>query len=94
MNASHVSLRDDFAVSCPELDAAVEIAQATPGTLGARMMGGGFGGSILALVRRDALGALSARLAADYPARTGRQGQLIVCALDGQTGMRRALDSA
>jgi galactokinase len=57
-------------------------------------MGGGFGGSILALVRRDALGALSARLAADYPARTGRQGQLIVCALDGQTGMRRALDSA
>jgi galactokinase len=94
MNASHVSLRDDFAVSCPELDAAVEIAQATPGTLGARMMGGGFGGSILALVRRDALGALSARLDADYPARTGRQGQLIVCALDGQTGMRRALDSA
>ena len=94
MNASHVSLRDDFEVSCPELNVAVEIAQATPGTLGARMMGGGFGGSILALVRRDALEELSARLAADYPARTGRQGQIIVCALDGQTGLRRALSSA
>jgi galactokinase len=94
MNASHVSLRDDFAVSCPELDAAVEIAQTTPGTLGARMMGGGFGGSIIALVARDALETLFARLAVEYPARTARQGQLIVCALDGLTGARRALDSA
>ncbi len=94
MNASHVSLRDDFAVSCPELDAAVEIAQTTPGTLGARMMGGGFGGSIIALVEHDALETLAGRLAVEYPARTARQGQLIVCALDGQTGARRALDSA
>ena len=47
--ASHASLRDDFEVSCPELDLAVEAAMAA-GALGARMTGGGFGGSAIALV--------------------------------------------
>lgn len=49
MNASHVSLRDDYQVSSPELDLAVEVAQAN-GALGARMTGGGFGGSAIAVV--------------------------------------------
>lgn len=49
MVSSHVSLRDDFEVSCPELDCAVEVALET-GALGARMTGGGFGGSAIALV--------------------------------------------
>ncbi len=49
LDASHRSLRDDFAVSCAELDAACEVAVAA-GALGARMVGGGFGGSALALV--------------------------------------------
>ncbi|HET8614463.1 MAG TPA: galactokinase [Actinomycetales bacterium] len=54
MNASHASLRDDYEVSCRELDVAVE--QATnAGALGARMTGGGFGGSALALVPTDAV---------------------------------------
>ena len=94
LDASHRSLRDDFAVSCPELDTAVEIARATPGTLGARMMGGGFGGSILALVRRDALDQLAARLTAEYPLRAGRDGEFFECALDGKAGVRKALNSA
>ena len=47
--ASHASMRDDFEISCPELDAAVEAALAA-GALGARMTGGGFGGSAVALV--------------------------------------------
>lgn len=94
LDASHRSLRDDFDVSCPELDAAVEIARATPGTLGARMMGGGFGGSTLALVRRDALDPLAARLAAEYPLRAGRNGEFFVCALDGRAGARQARDLA
>ena len=51
MVASHVSLRDDFEVSCPELDTAVR-ASLGAGALGARMTGGGFGGSAIALVRR------------------------------------------
>jgi galactokinase len=52
LNASHASLRDDFEVSWPEADAAVETALAA-GALGARMTGGGFGGSVIALVPAD-----------------------------------------
>jgi galactokinase len=50
INQSHNSLRDDYAVSCPELDLAVEVARSA-GALGARMVGGGFGGSAIALLR-------------------------------------------
>lgn len=60
--ASHRSLRDDYEVSCRELDALVDLAAATPGVVGARMTGGGFGGSIVAVVRRDALPALTDRV--------------------------------
>lgn len=56
--SSHESLRDDFEVSCPELDLAVEAAVAA-GAEGARMTGGGFGGSAIALVRRSAAGRVS-----------------------------------
>ena len=49
LDASHASLRDDFEVSCEELDVAVETAREA-GALGARMTGGGFGGSAIALV--------------------------------------------
>ena len=52
--ASHASMRDDFEISCPELDAAVEAALEA-GAVGARMTGGGFGGSAVALVPEDAL---------------------------------------
>ncbi len=52
MNASHDSLRDDYEVSCVELDVAVDAARAA-GALGARMTGGGFGGSAIALVRAE-----------------------------------------
>ena len=50
INQSHISLRDDYAVSCPELDAAVDAA-ISAGALGSRMVGGGFGGSAIALLR-------------------------------------------
>jgi galactokinase len=55
MNGSHASLRDDYEVSSPELDYLVELAQRTAGVLGARMTGGGFGGSVVALVKSDSL---------------------------------------
>lgn len=55
LSASHVSLRDDLVVSSPELDTAVDAALAA-GALGARMVGGGFGGSALALIRSDRVG--------------------------------------
>ena len=52
LRASHASLRDDFEVSTPEIDALVETAIAVPGCLGARITGGGFGGSIVVLTRK------------------------------------------
>ncbi|HET8716522.1 MAG TPA: galactokinase, partial [Nocardioidaceae bacterium] len=56
-DASHVSMRDDFEISCAELDAVVDTA-VRHGALGARMTGGGFGGSALALVPQDRVGAV------------------------------------
>jgi galactokinase len=73
MYASHTSLRDDYEVSCPELDAVVEIAQAIGpkgGVIGCRMTGGGFGGCAVALVRSDKVPAISERVAAEYEQRT------------------------
>jgi galactokinase len=67
LTASHASLRDDFEVSCAELDLGVDTALAT-GALGARMIGGGFGGSLLALVPRDRAAAVEAEIAAAFEA--------------------------
>ena len=58
LNDSHKSLRDDYEVSCPELDCAVEISQES-GALGARMVGGGFGGSAIALVKDGDMGLIA-----------------------------------
>ncbi len=66
LDASHVSMRDDFEISVPELDLAVETAQAN-GAIGARMTGGGFGGSAIALVRRTPSAACSSRSTARSP---------------------------
>ena len=55
LDASHVSMRDDFEISVPELDLAVEMARAT-GAIGARMTGGGFGGAAIALVPKEQVG--------------------------------------
>jgi galactokinase len=55
MNLSHESLRDDYEVSCRELDIMVELARKQNGVVGARMMGGGFGGSTVNLVPRNSL---------------------------------------
>ena len=69
--ASHASLRNDFEVSSPELDALVEIASAIAGVAAARMTGGGFGGSTVNLVKRDAVSRLRVAIETEYPARTG-----------------------
>ncbi len=73
MYASHASLRDDYEVSCPELDAIVEIALdigPRGGVFGCRMTGGGFGGCTVALVQADKVSAISDRVAAEYEKRT------------------------
>jgi galactokinase len=71
MFASHASLRDDFEVSTPELDALVDIAKGVDGVYGSRMTGGGFGGCTVTLLRAEALPALLAAIASEYPKRSG-----------------------
>ena len=65
LNESHRSLRDDYQVSCPELDVAVNAAIAA-GALGARMVGGGFGGSAIALVKAEEVPAIETAVAAAF----------------------------
>lgn len=72
MNASHASLRDEFEVSCRELDEMVDIAVSVPGVYGARMTGAGFGGCVVSLVRADAVPALIQAIEEQYPQRTGK----------------------
>ena len=62
MTASHNSLRDDFEVSCDELDCLVDIANGTEGVLGSRMTGAGFGGCTVTLIHMDAIETLRANL--------------------------------
>jgi galactokinase len=69
MNASHHSLRDDFEVSCAELDLLTKLARNSEGVLGARMTGAGFGGCTVNLVHDDAIPDLVSRLESKYPAR-------------------------
>jgi galactokinase len=72
MADSHRSLRDDYEVSCPELDTMVEIAREMPGVLGTRMTGGGFGGCTVSLVREEAVDEFRVRVAERYEAELGR----------------------
>jgi galactokinase len=72
MFASHESSRRYFENSCGELDHLVDTARGVPGVLGARLSGGGFGGSVAVLVRTPDAEAASAALAAAYAARYGR----------------------
>ncbi|MGH7942807.1 MAG: galactokinase [Limisphaerales bacterium] len=74
MFASHRSLREDYEVSCKELDTIVEIAEGIGlkgGVLGCRMTGGGFGGCAVALVKTEVIESISKKLAAEYKKKTG-----------------------
>jgi galactokinase len=76
---SHISLRDDYEVSSAELDFLVEAALKVDGVLGARMTGGGFGGSTVNLVRPEAVDRLKATLAEEYRRYHGRTPEIHVC---------------
>jgi galactokinase len=79
MRASHVSLRDLFQVSGPELDKMVEIADQLDGAYGSRLTGAGFGGSTVSLVERDRAGGFCDQLARRYSAETGKRATTWVC---------------
>jgi galactokinase len=79
MAASHRSLRDNFQVSCIELDTMVEIAARHPGVWGARMTGGGFGGCTINLVEKAHTDAFRRAVASEYQAATGYTPDIYVC---------------
>ncbi len=79
MNASHRSLRDDYEVSCRELDAMVEASWQQEGVWGARMTGAGFGGCTIALVRSEATASFCQGVAQAYRRATGLEPEIHVC---------------
>jgi len=88
MSESHVSLRDDYEVSCAELDLLVEAAQRVDGVYGSRMTGGGFGGAIVVLLREECVEALTRALDAAFRARYGRTAPVTqVRAADGASAI-------
>lgn len=77
MNESHESLRQDYAVSCKELDSLVEAARSIPGVYGARMTGAGFGGCTVSLVADEAVPDFEARVPKLYKSATGLDASLL-----------------
>jgi galactokinase len=71
LNQSHIGLRDDYEVSCPELDHLASFASAYEGVYGARMMGGGFGGCLLCLVKNTAMEGFIEGISKSYQATFG-----------------------
>ena len=77
-SASHASQRDDYQISTPDIDVLVEAAEAQPGVYGARMTGGGFGGSIVIAAQTGRGAAAAAAARDDYQRRTGRAATVLV----------------
>jgi galactokinase len=76
--ASHASMRDDYQVSIPEIDLIVELAQSDPDVYGARLTGGGFGGSVVMLARTGTGSTVAERIASAYAKRSGQQPRILV----------------
>jgi galactokinase len=79
MDASHISLRDDYEVSCRELDVITDIARAIEGCLGSRMTGAGFGGCAVSLVRNETVERFKEHLEKEYEGETGLRPRVYVC---------------
>ena len=78
MNDSHISLRDDYEVSCEELDILVEEAWKIDGVIGSRITGGGFGGCTVSIVKEEAVNAFIERVGAAYTEKTGKKADFYV----------------
>jgi galactokinase len=83
MNHSHTSLRDDYEVSCAELDILVELAREQDGVYGSRMTGGGFGGCTISLVSENAVDNFKRNVNNGYALRTGTQSEIYICEAAG-----------
>ena len=78
MNASHVSLRDDYEVSCKETDILAETAWKVPGVLGSRITGGGFGGCTVSIVKNDCIEAFQKQVGEEYQKQTGIEAEFYI----------------
>ena len=79
MNASHNGLRDDYEVSCKELDLLTDIARSISGVIGSRMTGAGFGGCTVSIVHQDALETFQTRIKTEYQQQTGIEPEIYLC---------------
>jgi galactokinase len=89
MYESHASLRDDYEVSCRELDLLVDLASSRPGVYGARMTGGGFGGCTVNLLRADASDSFKDHMLRAYREATGIGPEIYVCELGEGASLAR-----
>ena len=78
MNASHVSLRDDYEVSCEEIDILVDLAWKIPGVIGSRITGGGFGGCTVSIVKNDAVDNFIEIIGKQYKEKVGHEAEFYV----------------
>lgn len=78
MNASHVSLRDDYEVSCEEIDILVDLAWKTEGVIGSRITGGGFGGCTVSIVKNDAVDTFIETIGKAYKEKVGHDAEFYV----------------
>ena len=81
MNASHVSLRDDYETSCEEVDVLVEEAWKIDGVIGSRITGGGFGGCTVSIVKDDAIDIFKEKLTAAYGQKVGKTPEFYVVSI-------------
>lgn len=78
MNASHVSLRDDYEVSCEEIDILVDLAWKIPGVIGSRITGGGFGGCTVSIVKNDSVDSFIETIGKQYKEKVGHEAEFYV----------------
>lgn len=81
MNESHISLRDDYEVSCEEIDTLVNLAWETDGVLGSRITGGGFGGCTVSIVKNDAVDGFVKDIGEKYRSMTGNEAEFYVVSI-------------
>lgn len=92
MEEAHASARDDYEISCPELEVLVEAAREVEGVAGARLTGAGWGGCIVAMVHRDAVDAFEAHVQERFRQATGRETKIFACASGSGAGLVAGLE--
>ncbi len=87
MNQSHVSLRDDYEVSCKEIDILVDLAWETEGVIGSRITGGGFGGCTVSIVKNDAVDGFIEKIGTAYKDKVGHEAEFYVVDIGDGAGI-------